>query len=52
MSALNSSEMIFYLGIFILCLSAALSGIAAIVLHIARRHLRARLEAEYGKCMR
>ena len=49
MTAFNSSELLFYGGIALMCAVLLLSVAAGIALRIAHKRLRTRLEAEFGK---
>lgn len=46
---MNGSETLFYGGMILMGLSVAAGLCAAVILRITGRHLREKLEAEYGK---
>lgn len=52
MNGLPSSELLFYGGIAVMCLSAAAAAGCVIIFKITGKKIRKILEQEYGKCHR
>ena len=52
MNGLSSSELLFYVGIALMCLTAAAAAGCVAIFHVTKKKIKKILEQEYGKCHR